>query len=632
MKNFRQRLSAIVEKLGLGAKLKAKQLTPEENQSIVDAYNAEHGENSFSTDAEDYRKEQEAAARAAELDNTFKSLAGILGAAVEASEGENGNKGETAPADVVSAVRGLTEEVKALRGASMGDQPADTVKVTVQPTGLHTETHAFGIQHDLFAANRRHNRITIDGKITGTATRDDQAALYADTDQYVTLLHARYRQHVAAGTLPALIQGKLDITAAVNDPEIGTRQLTARMDALIARLAELPTLTGIFNTISNIQSGQVLTNVLFGDVSQGYQKGRVLKGNFKVEPEKGYVHKVMAKVLFEDMTDLETSYLNFLNKEGSSPVKWTLIEWLILKLAVKIRNERNKRAILGHYVKPKEGVAGPVLLGAFGVVHTLFGYCDAHKLLPFKDEDLSTYDKDTIGDVIEAFMEKVAECTELMDNMVLYLNKKHYAWYKSWYEKKYGQNSDYTGVNTSKVHNYDIPIKWVPNMGNLCLMVMTEADNINLLENIPGEEFNMYFQRDLEEVIAASYWKEGAAASFVGRAFATQAELEANNFEDQAIFMNWPTVAVEPDATVINAKTGLIFLTGANTKATAIADITNLKEGMVIRIEIGDPANASSIAKAGKFADIAAAWTPTKAGEYIKLYKDGDKFIEISRG
>lgn len=626
MKNFRQRLSAIVEKLGLGQKLKERKLTPEENQSIAEAYDKEHGDGSFEADSEEFRNEQEALARAAELDRTFKSLASIFG-----SDGQDGPE-DVDPAAVVEAARQQAQEVMALRNATMGDSPADTAKVTVQPTGMHTETHAFGIQHDLFSANLRHNRITISGKIEGTPTRADRDRLYADTDQYVSLLHARFLQHRAAGTLPALVEGKLDITAATGDTEIGTRQLTVRQDALIARLAQLPTLVGIFDTVSNIQSGQLLTNLLIGEVSQAYQKGRVVKGNFKVQPEKGYVRKAMVKVIFEDMTELETSYLNYLNKEGSSPVKWTLIEWLILHLATRIRNERNQRAILGHYVKPVEGEAGPALFAADGVVHTLFGYCDDHKLLPFKEEELAGYDKDTFGDVIEAFCEKVAEYSDSMGSMVLYLNRKHHPWYKAWYEKKYGQNSDYTGVNSSKVHNYDIPIKWVPNMGNLCLMVMTFADNINLLENVPGEEFSMYFQRDLEEVIAASYWKEGAAAAFVGRAFKTQDELVANNYEDQALFMNWPVEAVDPDTTVIDAKSGLIFLTGANTKATALTDILHLKEGSVIRVEIGDAAYPTTIAKAGKFADITAAWTPSKKGEWIKLYRKGDKFVEIARG
>ena len=96
--------------------------------------------------------------------------------------------------------------------------------------------------------------------------------------------------------------------------------------------------------------------------------------------------------------------------------------------------------------------------------------------------------------------------------------------------------------------------------------------------------------------------------------------------------MNWPGVEVAPDATTIDAKSGIIFLTGVNTKATALTDIAHLKEGNVIRIEIGDATFPTSIAKAGKFEDISAAWTPTKIGEWIKLYRKGDKFVEIARG
>lgn len=623
MKNFRQRLSAIVEKLGLGQKLQNKKLTPEESQSIVDAYNAEHGEGAFATDEAEFRKEQQEAARVAELDNTFKALSGILGSA-------SAEAGKEAPQDIVTAVKDLANEVKQLRNASMGDAPADSASEEVYATGMHTPSHAFGIQHELFSANRRHNQITITGKINGTATRADKDALFADTDRYVSSLHERFLAHKAAGTLPSLVKGTVNLPTT--DNEIGTRQFTVRQDALIVQLAQLPSLAGIFDTVSNIQSGQLLTNLLVGETSQAYQTGRVFKGDFTILPEKGYVHKAMCKVAFEDMTALETSYLNYLNKEGSSPVKWSLIEWLILALAQKIRNERNTRAVLGHYVKPTKDQPGPMLFAANGVVHTLFGYVDAHKLLPFKDSDLAEYDKDTIGDVIEAFCEKVADCTERMDSMVLYLNKKHYAWYKAWYEKNYGQNSDYTGVNTSKVHNYDIPIKWVPNAGNLFLMVMTFPDNILLLENVPGEEFNMYFQRDLEEVIAASYWKEGAAASFVGPQYNSADELAAADYENQVIFMNWPTVDLAADATSIDAKTGLIFKTGVNTKATAITDIANLKEGVVIRVEIGDATFPTSIAASGKFANISKAWTPTKVGEYIKLYKSGSEFLEVARG
>lgn len=625
MKKFQKRLKAIAEKLGLTQKLTSKQMTAEDQQRLCDAYNSEHGENAFADDFAEFKAEQDAAARAAELGSIFATISETLG--IEASEDNSG-------AEVVKAVKDLANKVDKLGKASMGDKPEDTVTVTLSATGHHTPEYAFGIQHELFSANKRHNRITISGKIEGTPTRNDRAQLFADTDKFAQALHARFLEHRNAGTLAGLAKSSLDLTAAANDPEIGTRHFTVRQDALIAQLMTLPSLAGVFPTISNIQSGDLVTNVLVGETSQAYQTGRIYKGKFKILPEKGYVHKVMSKVLFEDMSDLETSYLNYLNREGSSPVKWTLIEWLILLLAKQIANERNRRAVLGHYVKPEEGKENPTLLAAYGVVHRLFSYYEKHKLLPFLDESLASYDKDSIGDVLEAFCETLGENCENTEGLVIYMNRKHHPWYKAWYESRYGQNNDYTGVVSSKVHNYEIPIKWVPNMGNLCLIFATYEGNINLLQNVPGEEYNTYFQRDLEEVIAASYWKEGAAASFVGPEYQDKAALVAGNYADQVIFMNWPAVGIPADATTFNAKSGLIFRTGKNTKATALTDITNLKEGTVIRVEIGDATFPTSIAKSGKFDQISEAWSPKTAGEYIKLYyrNDTGKFYEIARG
>lgn len=625
MKKFTQRLKAIAEKLGLAPKLTSRQMSAEDQKALCDAYNSEHGENAFVNDFAEFKAEKDALARNAELEAIFASISDSLGVETSAD-----NSGE----ELVNAVKDLTAKVDRLGKATMGDVPQDTVTVTLSPSGHHTPEFAFGIQHELFSANRRYNRITMTGKIEGSPSRSDEAQLFADTGKYVQSLHARFLEHRNAGTLASLGKKSLDITAALNDSEIGTRQFNLRQDALIARLITLPSLAGVFPTISNIQSGDLLNNVIIGETSQAYQAGRIFKGQFQILPEKGYVHKAMSKVLFEDMSDLETSYLNYLNREGSDPVKWTLIEWLILQLAKQIANERNRRGVLGHYVAPVIGEANPTLFAAYGVVHRLFGYYDDHKLLPFLEPALGSYNKDSIGDVVETFCETLSSKVESLDGMVLYLNRKHHPWYKSWYESRYGQNNDYTGVDSSKVHNYELPIKWVPNMGNLCLMFATFEGNINLLQNVPGEEFNVYFQRDLEEVIAASYWKEGAAASFVGPQYDSRAALIKGDFQNQAIFMNWPAVDVAANATTIDAKSGLIFRTGKNTQATALTDITNLKEGTVIRIEIGSASNATTIAKSGKFDQISSAWNPSVVGEYIKLYYNPakGKFYEVARG
>lgn len=622
MKRFAQRIKDLAAKLGLTQALEGKTITKEQQQQIADAYNAEYGEGSFDVDSDEFAREQEAARKAAKVGATFAAIAEVLGVNAEATT------------EVLEQVQQVVNENKTLAGASAGDQPQTVEKVTLKAHGLHTKEYAFGIPHEIFAASRRYNRIAIEGKVTGKATEKDFQDLLSAASVYNTLLGERYQELQRSGELHNLSLDAVDLTAASTDTEIGTRHFTVRQDALIAYLATLPSLAGVFSKVSNIQSGDLITNVLVGEASQAYQPGRVVKGDIKVLPEKGYVHKCMVKFQFEDMSALETSYLNYLNKEGSSPVKWTMIEWIIVLLAKQMVNERNRRAILGYRVEPTAGTAGLAMTAAFGVVQRLFGYVDEYKLLPFDDASVASYDKDTIGDVLDLFCEMLKENTDLAEGMVIYMNRNHHAWYKAWYEAKYGQNNDYTGVNSSKVHNHDLPIKWVPNMGQACLIFATLEDNIHLLENVPGEEYNTYFQRDMETVITAAYWMEGAGASFVGPQYASKALLAAADYADQVIFMNWPAVDIAADAVTFDAKSGLIFKTAANTKATALTGITGCKDGVVIRIEIGSATNPTSIAKSGAFSEISAAWTPTAVGAYIKLFynKATGKFYEVARG
>jgi hypothetical protein len=61
-----------------------------------------------------------------------------------------------------------------------------------------------------------------------------------------------------------------------------------------------------------------------------------------------------------------------------------------------------------------------------------------------------------------------------------------------------------------------------------------------------------------------------------------------------------------------------MFLTAANAAATALAGIANPQEGTVYRITCGSPTNATTIAKAGKFANIFAAFMYLLWGMYKK--------------
>ena len=289
----------------------------------------------------------------------------------------------------------------------------------------------------------------------------------------------------------------------------------------------------------------------------------------------------------------------------------------------------------GYYVAPEKGKPGETMFASTGVVHKLIKLYEEKKFLPFTDEELSDYSQEDIGDVLKLFAEQLADRRADSSRFVIYVNARHRPWFSAWYKNTYGANTDYTGV-LDVVPDYNIPIRWVPNMGNLKLIFSTIPGNINLLENVPGEEYKMMFQRDLEEVIAYSYWKEGAGVAFAGVQKETLDDLKAADAMEQMVFMNWPAEALAADATSISiSKTsGILFTTGENTKATALTDIVGAKEGVIYRIECGSATNATTIAKSDKFSEIQSAWNPAKAGEFIKVYyrKSEGKFYEAARG
>ena len=628
MKRFFERLKAVITMLGLQAKFDSKELSQEDQAALIAAYDEANGENSFKTDMQAYKDELQQKADAEAQNRMFQELAAVLGKDSEDTSAEG-------IAQMLSAVRDLKDTVEKLGKQSQGDAPEAKVEVPVRAYGPHTDKYAFGVQHPMFDASKRYNRIAIQHAIVGKPTENDRQALMKDGCEYAETLSARIKMHFESGTLQDVIKGTVDYTSLSTDTEIGTRQFTIRQDALIARIIALPGVEHLFSRISNIQSGDVVTNVLFGEASQAYQAGRVFKGSVTFKPEKAVVDKVMTKLQFEDMSDLEKTYLNYLNTSGSDPVKWNLIEWIILQLATQINNERNQRAIMGYCIAPEKGKAGETLFASTGVVHKLISLYEEKKLLPFLSSEVSEYTQEDIGNVLQLFAEQIADRRPDSDKFVIYVNARHKPWYSAWYKNTYGTHTDFTGV-LEVVPDYNIPIRWVPNMGNLKLIFATIPGNINLLENVPGEQYKMLFQRDLEEVIAYSYWKEGVGVAFAGAQKDTLEDLKAADAMEQMVFMNWPAETLKSDATTIaiTKDSGILFTTGQNTKATALTDITGAKEGVVYRIECGSTANATTIAKSGKFADIKSAWNPVAVGEYIKVYyrKSEDKFYEVARG
>ena len=464
---FLENLKAVVALLGLGSQFAAGELSPEEQASLIKAYE-DSTKGSFKDDLEAWQKEQKEAADNQAMAEAFKELASALN--VETPEGAD-------VATIVSSIKASIVEMKktinALGNQAQPEQPEATVSAVIRISGPHTATHAFGVQHEMFAADKRWNKIAMTGRIPSAATSRDEAAFKDAFTDYAESLASRYAMLASTGMLEQVKAGTMDYEL-IKDEEIGTRYFLRRQDALIARITSFPSLAGIFPTRSNIQDGDVLTNVLFKELSQAYQAGHQSKGHVSFVPEKAQVHNVMFKYLFEDMKWIETSYLGYLNTAGSDPVKWSMIEWLVLQFAQKIAAEQIERQVLGYRVEPVKGKNHPANFAATGLIHRLFSYFDDHKVLPFRDAGLATYTADNIGDVLKAFMDEITEVVKNPREYTVYVNAKHMPWFKAWYKENYGQLANFTGTEFV-VPDHENPIVFVPAMGNLPFIFATKV-------------------------------------------------------------------------------------------------------------------------------------------------------------
>lgn len=652
--NIKERIQTVLQKLKLLDKAKANQLTDEEWKQIVDSYQKEYQ----STLQDDLAADMaaHAATNTPITQEQMDQVQGILDSIVNPSQNAT-QDGEEKPVvqttqtpatgtDIVQLAQAVQGLVNTMQNSATEDRPIQTVTATTASfTGPADRTKfLFGIENSMFSMTDRWNRIAAnpaaaasfgawDEDTEGASFRKQAVAFSRSLQKRYAYLHANGMldaKKLAAGEFGTNYEG-------VNTAGVGNQFVVLRQDALIARVLTKRDLTQYFPVRYGIQDHDLVFNAFFSEVSQAYQQGEIWKGDMKLENEMGHVDDAMIKLKFGPMKELERMYIGYLNKEGSDPIKWNMIEFCILNSLETAQVEQNKRRMRGIYVKPETGVAGSYLNASTGVIYTLLRYIHEFKILPHDDEAYRGY---TDADMLDAVQDFVADiitsCTEDMDidNHVLYLNKTHQPWWIKNVRAKYGKDIDFTGPDSYKyvVPDTNVHIIWLPYLGQLPLMFMDVPGNIQFLEYVPGEMLSIKVKEDMKLVKAWSTWKEGCSASFTGRRFDSLDKLKANNYEWQQIFMNKPAVDMEADATTVDASKGFWQITVANTAAKAITDITNAKAGVAYIIECGSTENATTIAKAGKFADITEAYTPTKVGDYIMLILNSKgNFLELER-
>lgn len=640
---FIDKLKSVLEVLGLTKKYEEKSLSNEEFMQLCVEYQKKYQ----STLKEDLDADERARQQSEETQQMLNSLyAAAINANPNFSQEVDEEPGNATLETVVEAINNMGAEMRKMASRAANDNPAQVA--TSSPISINgfgnTPKFLFGVEHPMFDMKQRWNILAANPRLwkampeadeeTGKQFRKEARAYSRSLAQRYAYLHANN----LLGDIKALGSGTYSTNyEGVETAGVGDQFIILRQDALIARVLQVRDLTQFFPVRYGVQDRDLLFNTFFGELSQGYQEGEVYKGGMKIENEMGYVDDAMIKLKFGPMKELERMYIAYLNKEGSDPIKWTMIEYCILHELETAQVEQNKRRMRGIYVKPEAGVAGSYLNAGTGIIYTLLRYVHDYSIKPHDDAAYRSYTSSTMLDAVQEFCsDVVSSLSEDMDldKHVLYLNKLHQPWWIKNVRTKYGKDIDFKGPEgyLNVVPDTNIHIKWLPYLGQMKLMLFDIPGNLQFIEYIPGEMLSIKMEEQMEMVRAWSTWKEGCGAAFTGRKFTTKEDMDANAYDWQQIFMNLPVADIAADAVKVNANDGFWQLTGVNTQATAITDIENAKAGVAYCIEIGDDTYPSSIAKSGKFANLTEAWTPTAVGDYILVILRSDgKFVDLER-
>ena len=646
--SLKEKLTSVIEFLGFKQKFEDKSLSQDEFNSIV----AEYQKKYQSTLADDIASEQAAQKTAQQADefqkmlNTIQSV--LNGGEPSAAADDNGTEPSAPQSNatlegILDGIKGMRADIQAMGSNPAPDVPAQTVNaVPLSVNGFaNTADYLFGVEHPFFSMKNRWNQIAANPRAAAALAEVDEqvdgAAFYKEVRNYANSLKHRYQYLQQNKMLDAAALAKGTYATnydGVDNAGLGDQFVVLRQDALIARVLQVRDLTQFFPVAYGYQDRGLVFNAFFDEVSQAYQSGEVFKGGMKIENHYGYVDDAMIKMEWGPMKEIERKYIGYLNKEGSDPIKWSMIEYQLLNTLRAAQVEQNKRRMHGIYVKPDKGVAGSYLNAATGVLYALLRYVHQYDIKPHDDSTYRNYTQASFLASVQAFIADVrASITEDMDldNHYVYLNKNHQAWWIKNVRSTYGKDTDFAGPMgaLSVVPDTTMRIIWLPYLGQTPFMMLHEPGNIQFLEYVPGEMLSVNMQENMEQVRAWSVWKEGTSASFTGRRFSTKDEMDKNNYEWQQIFINLFAATITDK---VDGNNGFWQITDSTTTLTTITDIENAKAGVAYCIECGDKTKLPKITNSGKFDSITAAFTATAVGDYIMVILGSDnKFRELER-
>ena len=525
-------------------------------------------------------------------------------------------------ADASSGKDGLTSKIVALNQtianqkeliAKMSNAPEDILSL-IKPPKAGEESTDFDPENKEFLFG-----------VNSPLMKIDQSRPY-NLRAYAAIMERR------GINIPTAVESSMDYSTLKDD--LGDFYRIRKQDRIQSFLMKLPSLERVFGLESGYQDRATLINIFLGEFSQADNSSsdfdNVVKGNYNFEPEELRMYDVMFAHKFTNLKELEKSWIGYLNKEGSSSMKWSFVEFIMVETLKKLHNEREIRRIMGRRVNPVLNEPGTALGAADGLREFLRKKIANFQIKAFVLGDISV---SNIGEKIRLGTSMIPDVLRDSGKVVLYMSNSMVVDYHKYNETMFGTNQDYK-ADLMYVKEYpSVSIIPIPNMGDCQRLIWTLEGNIKLFEHKPNEMSRFNFEQEDWKLKVWSQWKESIWAFMVGKKFASA---DQQDYDHQMIFCNeidlpaMHYLKLTKDDVTPSVKFHSSLLSVANSEAKALTNLDDGTTGQEVRLKAGSTENGISIANGGNFV-LSANWSPEKDDEIVLKKRADGKWVEMQR-
>ena len=389
-----------------------------------------------------------------------------------------------------------------------------------------------------------------------------------------------------------------------------------------------------FGVSDRIDTAQIVT----GNVTQQRKRNYVPNNKQAIKVENGKVWPVQIDLTFKgyDLQQMETSWLNNWNKNGSSPYKMSFIYFLLAEITKQRRIEDRIAEIKAIFSQAPANVDFPTdyIERQDGLLYLLWKAYHVDK--KFKTIPREAPTPVNIVDHVEATIrENLKEDVINTPNLIYYLSPTHLRWYKIRYRQIHSLEMDFDGETGAILEHPNIKLCKHVDLEGSNVHLITFDDNIELLQNVKGE--NQLFRIDQlkrDTYIYADY-KSGIRMLQIGTKVK---DGDPAAFKVQSVWTNGqPFFDPNTELKIYDDGTGIVNVRYSDMRvaekwATDITEINGQFTGQILKIKANSAATSGAVKHGGDISLAGSADFNLKTGGTLYLRVNADRTLtEIKR-